>query len=172
MSSDVYKPSLFYLYSVGSEMTLSFLFKKHSKEDSGSYRLVGLTFVSRKAIEKISWEALSSRMKSQKGTGNSQHKATRGKPCLTNTLAFHDEKTGCADQVWAASVVRVDLSKDFARLSRSDICRHTGEKWMKWQGNIVSCLLGCKWGWAAVQIQLEADYLRCHSRTGSNANTV
>lgn len=102
-------------------MTLYFLFRKHSKEDSGSYRLVGFTSVSGKVVEKISLEALSSCMKSQKGVGNSQHKATRGKPCLTDTVAFHDEKTGCADKERAVSVVCVDLSKDFAMLSCSDI---------------------------------------------------
>lgn len=60
-------------------------------------------------------------MKNQKGTGNSQHKAKRGKPCLTNTITFHDERTGRADKERAVDVVHIDLSKDFAILSLSVI---------------------------------------------------
>jgi len=59
---------------MGSEMKL---FAKCSKEDS-RYRLFSFTFIPGKVMEQISLEPISSRMKTQKGTRNSQHKAMRG----------------------------------------------------------------------------------------------
>ena len=53
----------------------------------------------------------------KKVIGNSQHGFTKGKSCLTNPIAFYNEKTGSVGEGTAVDVVYLDFSKAFVMVS-------------------------------------------------------
>ncbi|KAK4830780.1 hypothetical protein QYF61_013613 [Mycteria americana] len=65
-------------------------FQEGKKEDVGTYRSVY-----RKIMEKILLEFISTQMKDKKVIWSSQYGFTKGKFCLTNLIAFYNERTGC-----------------------------------------------------------------------------
>ncbi|PKU34099.1 rna-directed dna polymerase from mobile element jockey- hypothetical protein [Limosa lapponica baueri] len=64
------------------------IFKKGKKEDLGNYRLVSLTSVPGKMMERLVLGVISKQ--EQKALRSSQHRFTKGKSCLTNLVAFYD----------------------------------------------------------------------------------
>ncbi|TRZ08930.1 hypothetical protein HGM15179_018171 [Zosterops borbonicus] len=52
-------------------------------------------------------------MEEKKVIRSSQHGFTKGKSCLTNLIAFHDETTTWMDEGRAVDIVYLDFSKAF-----------------------------------------------------------
>ncbi|KAK4827443.1 hypothetical protein QYF61_018000 [Mycteria americana] len=65
------------------------VFKKDKKKDLGNYRLVSLTSVPRKVVERILLETMSKHTKDKKVIDHCGF--LRGKSCLTNLTAFYNE---------------------------------------------------------------------------------
>lgn len=73
-----------------------------------------------------SWEsyeanspAICKHIKDKKATGNSQHKFTKGKSCLTTLTAFCDAKATLVDRGRVVDAVSLDFSKTFYTVSHS-----------------------------------------------------
>ncbi|PKU46370.1 rna-directed dna polymerase from mobile element jockey-like [Limosa lapponica baueri] len=69
------------------------VFKKGKKEDPGIYRPVSLTSIPGEVMEQLIL-AHSKHVEEQEVIGSGQHGFTKGKPCLTNLIAFHKRMTG------------------------------------------------------------------------------
>ncbi|PKU44259.1 rna-directed dna polymerase from mobile element jockey- hypothetical protein [Limosa lapponica baueri] len=93
------------------------IYKKGLKEDPGNYRPISLTSVPWKVVERVLLGAITSQMKHV--VGKSQHRFTKGKLCLTNTIAFYDKVTCSADTVQVVDVVYLDFSKAFDMVAHS-----------------------------------------------------
>ena len=81
------------------------VFKNGRKEDPGNYRPVSLTLIPGKVIEQLILEIISRHLKDRKVIRSSQHRFIKGKLCLTNLIAFHDEMTGLVGEGRAMDVV-------------------------------------------------------------------
>jgi len=68
------------------------VFKKGKKEDPGNYRPTSLTSIPGKAMEQLILDVISKQVE-EKVIGSSQHAFSKGKPCLTNLIAFYDGMT-------------------------------------------------------------------------------
>ncbi|CAM5108613.1 unnamed protein product [Natator depressus] len=95
------------------------IFKKGKKEDPGNYRPVSLTSVPGKIMVQVLKESILKHLEEWKVIRNSQHGFTRGKSCLTNSIAFYDEITGSVDEGKAVDVLFLDFSKAFDTVSHS-----------------------------------------------------
>ena len=63
--------------------------------------------------------ATSRYMKDKKVVGSSQHGFTKGKSCLTNLIAFCNERTGSVDEERAVDIVYLNFSKAFNTVSHN-----------------------------------------------------
>ncbi|GAB0210180.1 mitochondrial enolase superfamily member 1 [Grus japonensis] len=95
------------------------VFKKGKKEDPGNYRPVSLTSIPGKVIEQLILGVINKHVEEKKVTGSGQHGFTKGKPCLTNLIAFYDGMTGWVDEGRAVDVVYLDFSKAFDTVSHN-----------------------------------------------------
>ncbi|PKU44302.1 rna-directed dna polymerase from mobile element jockey-like [Limosa lapponica baueri] len=95
------------------------VFKNSKKEDPGNYRLVSLTSIPGKMMERLVLGVISKHMEEKKAIRSSQHRVTKGKSCLTNLIAFYDGMTGWIDMGRAVDVVYLDFSKAFDTISHS-----------------------------------------------------
>ncbi|PKU35648.1 rna-directed dna polymerase from mobile element jockey- hypothetical protein [Limosa lapponica baueri] len=95
------------------------VFKKGKKEDPGNYRLVSLTSIPGKMMERLFLGIISKHMEEKKAIRSSQHQFTKGKSCLTNLIAFYDGMTGCRDERRVVDVVYLVFSKAFDTVSHS-----------------------------------------------------
>jgi len=102
-----------------SKASVTPVFKKGKKEDSGSYRTVSLTSVPGKVMEKFILDVISKQGKEEKVIRNSQHGFTKGKSCLTSLIAFCDGMTGWVDEGRAVNVVYLDVSNAFDTVSHN-----------------------------------------------------
>ena len=83
-------------------------------------------------------------MEEKKVIRSSQHGFTKGKSCLTNLIAFYDDRTGWVDEGRAVDVVYLDFIKAFDTVSHNILLgklRKCGlDEWsVKW---IEDCLNG------------------------------
>ncbi|KAJ7396936.1 nephronectin isoform X1 [Pitangus sulphuratus] len=93
------------------------IFKKGKKKDPGNYRLVNLTSVPGKVMEKIILGNNEKHLKDNAVTGHSQHNFMRGMSCSSNLISFYDEVTHLADQGKPVDVILLDFSKAFDPVS-------------------------------------------------------
>ncbi|CAM5101764.1 unnamed protein product [Eretmochelys imbricata] len=70
-------------------------------------------------MEQVLKESILKHLEERKVIRNSQHGFTKGKPCLTNLIAFYDEITGSVDEGKAVDVLFLDFSKAFDTVSHS-----------------------------------------------------
>ncbi|CAM5107468.1 unnamed protein product [Eretmochelys imbricata] len=70
-------------------------------------------------MEQVLKESILKHLEERKVIRNSQHGFTKGKSCLTNLIAFHDEITGSVDEGKAVDVLFLDYSKAFDMVSHS-----------------------------------------------------
>jgi len=93
------------------------IFKKGKKEDPGNYRPVSLTSILGKVMEQLILEVIIKQVKEKKVIRSSQRGFTKGKPCLTNLIAFYDGMTGWVDEGRAMDVVYLEFSTAFNTVS-------------------------------------------------------
>ncbi|CAM5138787.1 unnamed protein product [Natator depressus] len=72
-----------------------------------------------KIMEHVLKESILKHLEERKVIRNSQHGFIKGKSCLTNLIAFHDEITGSVDEGKAVDVLFLDFSKAFDMVSLS-----------------------------------------------------
>ncbi|KAJ7419093.1 RNA-directed DNA polymerase from mobile element jockey-like protein [Willisornis vidua] len=90
---------------------------KTDKEDLGNYQPASLTPIPGKVMECLFLEAIPTHMEDNV-IRSSQHALTKGKSCLTNLMAFYDEKTTWMDER-AVDIVYLDVSKAFNTVSNN-----------------------------------------------------
>ncbi|KAK4816993.1 hypothetical protein QYF61_025913 [Mycteria americana] len=95
------------------------VFKKGKKEDPGNHRLVSLTSVLGKVMEKVILGVTEKQLRDNADIGHSQHGFMRGRSCLTNLISFYDKVTHLVDQRKPVDVGLWDFSKAFATVSHS-----------------------------------------------------
>ncbi|KAK4827963.1 hypothetical protein QYF61_022665 [Mycteria americana] len=97
-------------------------FKKGKKGDPGHYRLISLTSIPGKVMEKILLETISKLLK-DKMIKNSQHGFTKGKIMLNQPdsllQCFYNEVTSLVDEGRAVDVVYLDFRKSFDTVSHN-----------------------------------------------------
>jgi len=99
--------------------TVTPVFKKGNKEHSGSYKPVSLTTIPGKVMEQLILEVIIKQVEEKKVIRCSQHGFTKRKSCLTNLIAFYEDKTGWVDEGRAVDVVYLDFSKAFDTVSHN-----------------------------------------------------
>ena len=85
----------------------------------GNYRLISLTSIPGKVMEKLILGTASRHFKDKRVVRGSQHGFTKGKSCLTNLIAFYEEVTRWVDDGKAVDVVYLDFSGAFDTVSHS-----------------------------------------------------
>ncbi|KAK4827375.1 hypothetical protein QYF61_017313, partial [Mycteria americana] len=94
------------------------IYKKGWKEDLGNYRLVGLTSVPGKVMERFILSALNRHVQANQRIRPSQHGFMKDRSCLIN-LIFYDQVTHLVDEGKAVGVIYWDFSKVYDTVSQS-----------------------------------------------------
>jgi len=95
------------------------IYKKGWKEDPGNYRLVSLTLVPGKIMERFVLSALTRHVQDHQGIRPRQHGFVKGRFCLTSLISFYDRVTRLVDEGKAVDVVYLDFSKTFNTVPHS-----------------------------------------------------
>ena len=80
------------------------LFQKGRRDNPGNYRLVSLTSVVGKLVEKILRDRMCSHLEENRLISHRQHGFVKGRSCLTNLIEFFEEVTRKIDQGRAVDV--------------------------------------------------------------------
>ncbi|KAJ7427523.1 hypothetical protein WISP_06092 [Willisornis vidua] len=100
----------------GSPVKFPLMGKRNNgnKKDPKNYRSISLTSVPGKTMDQMLLETMLRQMENKKMIDNSQHGFTKGKPYLTNLVAFYDRSTTFGwDKERATDVIYLDLCKEF-----------------------------------------------------------
>ncbi|KAJ7412513.1 RNA-directed DNA polymerase from mobile element jockey-like protein [Willisornis vidua] len=114
------------------------IFTQGKKEDPETAAQSSLPQVLRKVMEHLILEALSNHMDNKKVNRKSQHGFTKGKSCLTNLIAFYDEKTRWRDEERAVVILYFNFSKAFNTVSHNILigklrkCGPNGQWTVRW----------------------------------------
>ncbi|KAJ7415165.1 RNA-directed DNA polymerase from mobile element jockey-like protein [Pitangus sulphuratus] len=99
--------------------SVTLIFKRSKKEDSGNYQPVSLTSIPGKVMGQVILEVITKHVEKKKVIRSSQHGFTKGKPYLTNMIAFCDGMTEWVDEGTAVDVVYFNFGKAFDTVSRN-----------------------------------------------------
>ncbi|KAJ7415323.1 rna-directed dna polymerase from mobile element jockey-like [Willisornis vidua] len=121
------------------------IFKKGKKEGSRNYRLVSLTSVPGKVMEKIIQGIIEKHLKDNTVIGHSQHSFMRGKSYLSNPISFYDKVTHLDDKGKPVNVIFLDFSKAFNNVSyrilQDKMSSSQLDKHIMWWGSILGPVL-------------------------------
>ncbi|CAM4526529.1 unnamed protein product [Caretta caretta] len=95
-------------------------------------------------MEQVFKETILKHLEERKVIRNSQHGFTKGKPCLTNLIAFYEEITGSVDMGKLVDIIYLDFSKAFDMISHSILAstlkKHGLDEWtMRWIESWLDC---------------------------------
>lgn len=133
-------------------------------QEGGSRKLQAshsLTSVPRNGMKKIILETISKHKKDEKVFGSSKHGYMKRRLCLTNMIAFHDEKADPADKERTTNIGYLDFNNASITVSHcllpDKLMKHETHKWrLRWTENWLSCWPE-KFMDKQHQIQLEAS---------------
>ncbi|CAM5146477.1 unnamed protein product [Natator depressus] len=92
------------------------IFKKGSRGDPGSYRLVSLKLVPGKLVETIVKNKIVRHIEEYKLLSKSQHGFCKGRACLTNLLEFFEGVNKHVDKGDPVDIVYLDFQKAFDKV--------------------------------------------------------
>lgn len=113
-------------------------------KDLRSCRPVRLTLILGMKMEQILLEAFSKHIKDKRVIGSSKHGILKGKPCLTNLIAFFDEVTSLVDEGRAVDIVHLHFNKAYDSVSHDilidKLMKYRLGKWtVRWTENWLRC---------------------------------
>ena len=94
------------------------LFKKGSRDNPGNYRLVSLTSVVDKVLERIIRDRIYNHLERNNLIRDSQRSFVKGRSCLTNLIELFEKVTKEVDESKAVDMVYMDFSKAFDKVPR------------------------------------------------------
>uniref|UniRef100_A0A8C3FZL9 Reverse transcriptase domain-containing protein n=1 Tax=Chrysemys picta bellii TaxID=8478 RepID=A0A8C3FZL9_CHRPI len=95
--------------------------KKGKKSDPGNYRLVSLTSVICKVLEKFLKEKVVKDLEDNANWDKLQHGFTKGRSCQTNLISFFEKVTDYLDKGNAVDLIYLDFSKAFDTVPHEEL---------------------------------------------------
>jgi len=97
------------------------IYKKGWKEDPANYRLVSLTAVTGKIMQRFIQSALTRHVKDNQGIRPSQHGFMKSRSYLTNLISFYEQVTRLVDEQKPVDVIYLEFIKVFHTVPHSTL---------------------------------------------------